>query len=188
MRKFAAFAALLCLFLAPALAQEKRSMGAHQHGHGTLNIAIEGSRVSMEFEAPGNDIVGFEQKAKTKAQRTALTTAKAQLSTPLALFRFPEAAGCAVKDVTVKIEAGNPKEDTKKAGHTPGDHNHDHSEFHAEYALECSSIANLTSIEFPYFAIFKRAEELEINIITAKGQTKFTVKGDKPKLDLAGVM
>ena len=34
-------------------------MDAHVHGHGILNIAVEGQVVEMELEAPGADIVGF---------------------------------------------------------------------------------------------------------------------------------
>lgn len=174
-----------CLMLVPAHAQERREAGPHQHGHGTLNIAIEGSRVSMELEVPGNDIVGFEHAAKTKLQRAAMDKAKGQLGAPLSLFRLPSSAGCAVKEATVKVESGS-KPDAKKAGHKHDDHGH--SEFHAEYTLECGTIANLTSIEFPYFSMFKSAEELEVSVITPKGQTKFEVKRGKPRLELSGLM
>jgi hypothetical protein len=188
MRKGIAAAALGCLLLQPAGAEERRELGAHQHGHGNLNIALEGNRISMELEVPGHDLVGFEHAAKTKSQRAAVEKAKSQLGAPLSLFRLPAAAGCAVKEARVKLESGH-EEKGKKAGHKhDDDHDHDHSEFHAEYALECSAIAQITSIEFPYFATFKGAEELEVNLITPKGQSKFEVKRDKPRLDLSGTM
>src|SRR3990172_13326550 len=69
----------------PARAEEaKRELGAHEHGHGTLNIAIENARVSMELEAPGMDIVGFEYAASTDDQKAAVAKAKAELAKPLA--------------------------------------------------------------------------------------------------------
>lgn len=179
-------AGIVCLMLVPAHAQERREAGPHQHGHGTLNIAIEAARVSMELEVPGNDIVGFEHIAKTEVQRAAMNKAKSQLGAPLSLFRLPANAGCTVREATVKVESGG-KEDAK-AGQTRDGHDHDHSEFHAEYAFECGTIANLTSIEFPYFSMFKGAEELEVNIITPKGQTRFEVRRDKPRLELSGLM
>jgi hypothetical protein len=189
MRLGTATAVFCCLLLQPAAAQERRELGAHQHGHGTLNIAIEGTRVSMELEVPGNDIVGFEHAAKTKAQRAAVEKAKTQLGTPLSLFRFPAAAGCTVKAADVKIEGGAEKAEAKpKADSKHADHDHDHSEFYAEYTLDCSAITSLTSIEFPYFAAFKGAEELEVSIITPKGQRKFEIKSSMPRLDLSGVM
>ena len=46
----------------------------------------------------------------------------------------------------------------------------------------------LTSIEFPYFRKFPGAEELEVNLVTTRGQTKFEVKRSKPRLDLTGAM
>jgi hypothetical protein len=187
MRVGTSLVVLYCL-VQPVAAQERREMGAHQHGHGTLNIAIEGTRLTMELEVPGNDIVGFEHVAKTKAQLTSVAKAKTQLGTPRSLFRFPEAAGCSVKQADVKIAGGKEKADAKKGSSKHADHDHDHSEFHAEYALECTTINNLTSIEFPYFATFKGAQELDVSIITPKGQSKFEVKSSKPRLDLSGVM
>jgi len=174
---------LACLCLHTAAAQERREMGAHQHGHGTLNIAIEGPRVSMELQVPGDDIVGFEHAAKTKAQRAAVDKAKGQLAEPLSLFNLPRAAGCVVKESTVKIEGGEGAKGAKDKGA-----DQDHSEFHAVYTLECSAPANLKSVEFPYFRTFKGAEELDVNIITATGQNKFEVTRRKPRVDLSGLM
>lgn len=187
MRKAMIAAGVFCIMLAPAQSQERREAAPHQHGHGSLNIAIEGSRVTLELEAPGNDVVGFEHTAKTKAQRESVAKAKKLLGEPLTLFRLPASAGCAVASANVTIEGGSGNE-AKKGGHKHDDHDHAHSEFHAEYTLECSKITDLTSIEFLYFSMFKAAEELEVNIITPKGQTKFGVKSNKPRLDLSGVM
>ena len=33
--------------------QEHRELGSHEHGRGTLNIAVEGNKVTMELEVPG---------------------------------------------------------------------------------------------------------------------------------------
>src|SRR5215470_14244249 len=55
-----------------AAAAQERQLGTHEHGRGTLNIAIEGTQVSLEFEAPGADIVGFEAAAKTARQKAAV--------------------------------------------------------------------------------------------------------------------
>ena len=120
---------------------QHRELGAHQHGHGTLNIAIEGHKVSMELEVPGADIVGFEHAAKTKAQQAAVEKAKAQLAAPLSLFVLPAAAGCSVKEANVKIEGADEHDQRAKAGQGAArtTQMHEHSEFHAEYALECTA-------------------------------------------------
>jgi hypothetical protein len=183
----------ISLAIAPcaALAQH-RELGPHQHGHGTLNIAIEGGRVSMELDVPGADIVGFEHAAKTKVEKAAVEKAKAQLADPLSLFVMPKAAGCSVKEASVKIEGAEEAkaeqaEQAKQAA-PKGDAHAEHSDFNAEYVLECSAVDKLTSIEFAYFRKFAGADELEVNLVTTKGQNKFEVKRSKPRLDLTGAM
>ena len=72
MRTAALLVAVLGIALPAWAAQaQHRELGPHQHGHGTLNIAIEGERVSMELDVPGADIVGFEHAASTADQKAA---------------------------------------------------------------------------------------------------------------------
>ncbi len=93
------------LTLRPRAEEEHRELGPHVHGHGTLNIAIEDKRVSMELEVPGMDIVGFEHAASTADQKAAVDKAKAQLEKPLGVFKLPAAAGCTVAEAKVVVEA-----------------------------------------------------------------------------------
>lgn len=181
--------------MGPAAAQQ-RELGAHEHGRGTLNIALEGSRLTMELEVPGVDIVGFEHKAKSSKDKLAISNAKKQLARPLVLFKLPAAAGCVVKQASANLEGedehghdhghGKAKDAKQPAG--KDDHDHDHSQFHAEYTLDCKSPGGITAIEFGYFAAFAGAEKLEVNVITPKGQSKFEVTRAKPRLDLGGMM
>jgi hypothetical protein len=90
--------ALAAMALLPASVRAEeahREMGPHEHGHGTLNIAIEDKRVSMELEVPGMDIVGFEYAPSTNEQKAAVEKAKAELARPLAVFGLPAAADAA---------------------------------------------------------------------------------------------
>jgi hypothetical protein len=166
----------------PALAH--REAGAHEHGRGTLNIAVEGSKVTMELEVPGFDIVGFEHVAKSRRDKQAVEKAKAQLQAPLALFKLPAAADCRVTEAKVEFGAD---EDDKAAG-AKAKEEHEHAEFHAQYALECQSPVSITGIEFPFFRAFSGAEKLDVNVITAKGQNKFEVSRKRPSLSLAGMI
>jgi hypothetical protein len=161
---------------------QHRELGAHEHGRGMLNVAVEGNRVSMELEAPAADIVGFEHAARTRQQRAAVEKAKQQLLAPLALFKLPSTAGCTVGAASVELESGG-HDDTKKGGHEDA-----HSEFHAQYTFDCQAPASLTSIEFDYFRTFPSAQRLNVNVITPKGQTKFEASRGKPRIDLAGMM
>lgn len=191
---------ILTVFLvAPAGAGERRQLDAHEHGHGSLNIAVEGNRVAMELIAPGADIVGFEHVAKTGQQKAAVKKAKADLGKPLNLFVLPSSAGCRVTNTKISLEAEGETE-KHEHGHKH-DHKHDkdhagkkaheeetHSEFHAEYVLNCASPKALVSIDFKYFERFPGAEELDVTLITDKGQNKYEVERDTPRLDLKGIM
>ena len=48
---------LLPAFVATSLLANER---AHEHGVGTLSIAVEGNDVEIEMVVPGADVVGFE--------------------------------------------------------------------------------------------------------------------------------
>lgn len=188
---------------APSLAEEAhRELGPHVHGHGTLNIAVENTRVSIELEAPGMDIVGFEHEASSADQKAALANAKAQLGDPLTLFKVPAAAECKLAEAKTEIETeaehdhdhAAEKSDEKTEhdhGHDDG-HDHDdhagHTAFHVTYAIDCAVPENLTSITFDYFKAFAGAKELDVSVVTEKAQSKFEVTREKPVLDLAGAI
>jgi hypothetical protein len=185
---------------APA-AEGGRQLGAHVHGQGKLNIAVEAGRLEIELEAPAADIVGFEHAARTKQQRASIAKARAALLKPLALFRMPAAAGCRVVSAKVKHEV-----EGDAHGHAHGkDHEHgakrpdssqtkgdadraSHAEFHAEYRLACKAPAALATIEFEYFKTFGGAQALEVNLVSPKGQTRYQVTRDKPTIVLGGMM
>ena len=197
--------ASLYLFVLPAIAEDQhRELGAHVHGHGTLNIAIEDKRVALELEVAGMDIVGFEHAASTPEQKAAVDKAKGQLEKPIDVFGLPPAAQCSVAEAKVAIETeahgdhDHSHDDHDKDG-AKHDHDHDghdhgdkaeggHSHFHATYAFDCTSPAELTSITFNYFKLFAGAKALTVNVAGAKGQSSYEVSRDKPTLDLAGVM
>jgi hypothetical protein len=183
MRVAAVLAFGLGIMASPASSPaQHRELGAHEHGQGTLNVAVEGNRITMELEVPGADIVGFEHAARTRQQKAAVEKAKKQLLAPQALFKLSSTAGCTVGAASVELESGG-HDDTKK-----GEHKDAHSEFHAQYTFDCQMPASLTSIEFDYFRAFAGAQRLNVNVITPKGQTKFEVSRRKPRIDLGGMM
>lgn len=162
-----------------------RQLGAHVHGHGRLEISIEGKRVTLEFEAPGADIVGFEHAATSPEQKAALEKAKGTLANPLALFKIPDAAGCRVTAAKVEIESED--HDDHHDAHHAGAAG-EHSGFDVDYALDCAAPEAITSITFDYFAAFPNSKALTVDVTTAKGQTSQEVTRDKPRMDLGGLM
>ena len=165
-----------------SLAEETKQLDAHEHGVGQLNIAFSANKIAMELHAPGSDIVGFEYGAKTDTDHAAIDTAIETLSDPSKLFVFPKVASCTVIETKAKLES----EDADH-GHDDHDEEPGHTEFHAEYLLECGNLSAISEITFSYFEIFPNALELEIQVVSDKGATAFEVEREVAKLDLRGV-
>ncbi|MEP5761314.1 MAG: DUF2796 domain-containing protein [Litoreibacter sp.] len=109
----------------PAVAEDSRQLDAHEHGVGTLNIAIEGSTVAMSFEAPGADIVGFEYAAKSDTDLVAIYKALNTLDAPLDLFVLPDAAACTVTEAHVELASEDEHDDHADEAHDDHDDGHD---------------------------------------------------------------
>ena len=177
--------------------EDPRQMSAHEHGHGRLNIAIEGDNVAVELEVPGADIVGFEHEAKTSAQKQLVVNAKRVLSNVASVITFSESAKCS--PVTQKVilehdddeeDHGDDKEDHSDPEEKHDDHDHEsdtekqHSEFQAEYRLSCAAPEEIELIAFPYFEKFTQAEVLSVVVLSDNGQGSFEVTREKPFIDL----
>lgn len=187
---FALFFHGLVAGAAPGLAAEapQRHAGAHVHGQGTLNVALDGNALAIELEAPGADIAGFEHAATSDADKAALDAAKAKLSAALSLFKLPGEASCKLDSADVKVEAEDHDDDEDAAAHDKNVHEEHggHSAFHAAYALTCAKPDKLAKIETSYFAQFPNAQTLNANVVTAAGQTQAKLTREHAILDLAG--
>jgi hypothetical protein len=191
----------IALSATPSLAEETTQLDAHEHGVGQLNIAFDENKIAMELHAPGADIVGFEYGAKSDADLAAIDAALKTLSDPLSIFLIPEAASCIVITAQAKLESEDSDHDEEghddhdeeghddhdEEGHEDHDEAPGHTEFHAEYLLECANLTEISAITFPYFDIFPNALELEVQVISDKGATAFEIERDVAKLDLRGI-
>lgn len=170
-------------------ATEMVQLDAHEHGVGEMNIAIDNNQLTIELHAPGADIVGFEYAATRKIDLEAIETALGILSKPLMLFSVPDKAECVVKDAVAKLEseANHDDDDDDHDDHDEDHDDHDggeHTEFHAEYLLECASMKAMTTITFSYFDAFASAVELDVKMISPKGAYAFEVSRSSNVIDL----
>jgi hypothetical protein len=172
-------AAAVVLSGIPAIACDRHSLlpqRLHTHGNGFLGIAVEGNRLSMEFEAPGADIVGFERKARTPEQKAAVVKAKATLADALSIFQLSADAECKVTDarVTSWVDDGY--------GAAEADY---HSNFFAADTLDCAAPEKLTSnVRYfngsKYFDAFSGAEALYITWLIEKSKIRYGVSRTWP--------
>jgi hypothetical protein len=191
-----ALTGLAYLAASPTLAQQTRQLGPHLHGEGHLSIAVEGRTLQMELQAPGADIVGFESAPTTPAQRAAIAAATATLSDPIALFGIPAAAACTPGKVQVSVVEEEEDEDAQAPSATaapglaapapaparPTPAPSKHTEFRVSYELTCGNLPAITGLNFAYFAKFRNAMELRVDLVTAKGAFSFEVPRAKPAL------
>ena len=104
---------------------------AHVHGIATLNLAMEGDELEIEFVSPAGNIVGFEHEAVTAAERRAIRDAIEQLRKGNELFDLPLAASCSLRVAEVEHDHG--EEEKGEDGHGHDAEHDDHDEHgHAE--------------------------------------------------------
>ncbi len=100
---------------------------AHVHGIATLNLAMEGDELEIEFVSPAGNIVGFEHEAVTAAECRAIRDAIEQLRKGNELFDLPLAASCSLH--VAAVEHGHGEEEKREDGHGQ-DAEHDDGDEH----------------------------------------------------------
>lgn len=176
--------ALLPLVAAQAHeAHEHGSLGAHEHGVGRLNAALDGQTLELELQSPAMNLVGFEHPATTDADKAKVAAARALLEKPLELFNLPKAAGCVVANQELQSPLfGDPApEDADDDDHAPqaaagtqpavAEHHHDHSEIHAHYQFTCATPAALKTLDLgQVFKTFPATHKIQVQLISGSGQ------------------
>ncbi|MHC8413300.1 DUF2796 domain-containing protein [Pseudomonas sp. Hz4] len=151
---------------------EHGSLGAHEHGVGRLNAALDGQTLELELESPAMNLVGFEHVATTDADKAKVAAVRAQLEKPLVLFNLPKAAGCVVATQELesplfgdKPDADDDHDEEAKDGH------HDHSEIHAHYQFSCSAPGALKTLDLAnIFNTFPATQKIQLQLISPSGQ------------------
>ncbi|AVZ78116.1 DUF2796 domain-containing protein [Zoogloeaceae bacteirum Par-f-2] len=157
--------------------------GVHEHGVARLQVAIDGGRLVVALQSPLDNLVGFEHKPRTAAQRSAWAEAEGRLRDFGALFVLPPAAGCTLTNVDLELpwEAGaRPDYDHDH------DHDHDaaHGEVHVQYALDCAQPQALTGLTVKLAERFPRTARIRAEAVTPRGQNAQTLTRDKNTLAL----
>ncbi|HAM47145.1 MAG TPA: DUF2796 domain-containing protein, partial [Alphaproteobacteria bacterium] len=124
MRILGCLSVILGLTSGAALAEPHRQHAPHEHGHGTLNLAIDGKKMVLQLTAPSQDIVGFEHAATTPSQQEAVHHARTALSSPADLFTLSAAAECAFQHQSIRI-GNNPAPMSDEEG-KHGEHHEEH--------------------------------------------------------------
>ena len=141
----------------------KKSIKAHQHGVGVLNIVKEENILFFEFELPGYDVVGFEYKAKKKDDIKKVKQALNLLS-----------------DYTNMIEIDNSAECKKERSSSDLLSEGNHTEFRSSYKIFCSNIKKIDKIKIKYFENFRNSKKLNVKVISEKKAKSLELNSKNP--------
>ncbi|MGB0723575.1 MAG: DUF2796 domain-containing protein [Gammaproteobacteria bacterium] len=99
----------------------------HVHGHGEMDLVLDGVELAIELRLPAMDIVGFEHAPRGDAQHDAVRSSAALLKKGEMLFGLDKGAHCHLEKAEVEspLIAGSDAHDEKAA-----DAHHDHGEHH----------------------------------------------------------
>ena len=152
---------------------EHGSLGAHEHGVGRLNAALDGKTLALELQSPAMNLVGFEHAATSDADKAKVAAARALLEQPLALFNLPKAAGCVVENQELEspLFADTPDADDDHDKDAKDEHHHDHSEIHAHYQFTCATPDALKTLDLAnIFNSFPATQKIQVQLIGPSGQ------------------
>ena len=131
-----------------------REHDPHEHGHGALDIVLEGEDLVAELRIPAVNVVGFEHAPRDDAELETVRNAIARFSDAAAVLVPTADAECEIEDVKAEIEGtdhegswrvgahgeleeGHEGEDHDSDAH--GKHEHEeeeHEEGHAKHEHE----------------------------------------------------
>ena len=197
---------------AAATAHEHASHGAHSHGSGTLDVALNDHTLMVELRVPAAHVVGFEHAPRTPAQHAAIDAAIKAASKTADWLQPEQTAQCTVQDIDVHLGGEHDDDhahhhddthaethaDTHADAHTNAHTAHhdthrdahqadsaaQHSDYEAIYTFECASPDALTTIRFTGFAHLHGIETLAARFITPAGQGAQTLHGTQDVLQL----
>ena len=162
---------LLALLPAPGLQAAPRG---HEHGIARLSVALDGGRLFIEFDAPLDDLLGFERAPRTDAERAAVAALRARLADGTKLFVLASAAGCKPGPVTVDapaLEAG-----AKTRG--------GHGDLQAGFVFDCAQPQALRAIDLLLFETFARLQRIEVQLASPQGQSGLQLKRPARRIQL----
>lgn len=167
----------------------------HVHGEAELYIAMQGQKLLIELESPAANIIGFEHKPHTKAQKETLHIAMDTLASYQSLITFAKGE-CQQTDSNIESPFGDHDDEHEKhhdhhkeekhAGHHG--HNHDkhdeetHADFHITYSLTCKNIQDISEASISAFKNFPGIEELNVSWVTEKGQGGIKAENSKTQI------
>ncbi len=155
---------------------EHGTLGAHEHGVASLNVALDGNTLELALDSPAMNLVGFEHAATSEADKAKVAHVRQQLADPQTLFALNAAAGCSVSRQTLEsplfgTAAHEHEHEHSEPAGDEQEHAHEHSDIQAHYAWTCTTPGALTQLDLtPLFQHFPGTRTLHVQLIGPNGQ------------------
>ena len=147
---------------------------AHEHGTATLDVAFEGSTLSLTLESPLDNLAGFEHAPKNDKQRAALARMETTLRGSHALLLPTPEAAC--QQTESAVDSPFPVTPGAKPAAGDGD---GHAEATARWSFKCAKPEALSGIEVKIFDAFTGLRRLKVQAVTPRGQSSTTLTPKK---------
>ena len=203
---------LACSLAGAALSaseDEHREHGAHEHGRGTLDIAVEGEELVVEFRIPAANVVGFEHAPRDDAEREAVRRALAPFQDAASLLVPSAEAECELETFhaglwSMDLEEGgegeahdheeHAHEEHEEEEHDEQEEEHDehgdesaaeaHSELRATYHFHCHAPERLSGMEVRVFEHLLDADEIDVRVVTPGVQRAMELHPPETRVEL----
>ncbi|MGZ8202721.1 MAG: DUF2796 domain-containing protein [Burkholderiales bacterium] len=135
------------------------AQGGHVHGAGTLQVAVEGERLSLQFSSPLDNLVGFERAPRTDREKERVRQMVERLQKAEELFKPSPEARCSRSSVTLDSPILDGK--AAKGGHAA---------LTASIEFRCQQPQNLKSMTVAIFDPFPKLVRVDAQVAGAKKQ------------------
>ena len=174
MKSFIFTVLLACIASASAWGHD-----AHVHGAARLDVAVEGSILSLQLESPLDNLLGFEHAPGNKAERDKAARMAAKLRAAEKLFVPTSAAACKLEQSRLASSVLTPEllgepADAKAAAHAREEEEEKEEEGHADldadWQFRCAQPELLRGVEVRLFQSFSGLREIEAQVAGPRGQ------------------
>ncbi|MDI9244316.1 DUF2796 domain-containing protein [Marinobacter sp. CHS3-4] len=145
------------------------NLGAHEHGHARLQMALEDDRIDLMFTSPAYNLAGFEHKARTAEEKARQADIRRWLEThPLVNTSGDD---CSLSDSIVRLGGSTDAHDDHDHH---GEHSHadeiTHRDYEVTQQLTCNGNPIGQSFVSAVMTRFPEVRALDIEWVSATGQ------------------
>ncbi len=181
-------AARICGLLATLLlsAGTHAAGDRHQHGASQLEVSIESNALTLQWDSPLNDLIGFEHAPRTAQQKATAQKLLKTLQDPTS-FSVPNTeAQCSVVSVSVQAPSLAPVQGkaNTKAGHGLDDA---HSALAYAVRYSCKKVGALRTLSLNAFKTWPSIQEIDIALAGPGGQAAQEAKPNAARVELRAV-